>query len=206
MNLDYYLGWLKTDFGSHKGWETLFHIFRITVYFTDSLMLQKCHHFLFSAHLLKIDSKMNWCSIQSLKSHRHFLNLFLENATFFTHTFINGGRTASCRTSRFGNLQKVASTNADLSTFPNFHCLVHWTSDYVRLCTVKIWKQTKSLSFFFNLISFFLPKEVAKCVWASNLLWHRLCWISQTLRDLSSEAVSRYFPPGCQEIPESKIR
>ena len=49
-------------------------------------MLQKCHHFLFSAHLLKIDSKMNLCLIQSLKSLPYFLNLFLENCYIFSLT------------------------------------------------------------------------------------------------------------------------
>ena len=33
---------------------------------------------------------------------------------------------------------------------------------------------------------------------STNLLAHRLCATSQTLRLLSSEAESRYFPPGCQ--------
>ena len=107
----------------------------------------------------------------------------------------------------------------NLSTFPNFHCLVHWARHYVGHGSVKIWKIIVIEAFLRKFTqcakdehTLFVvvpstnvsPSDVAKCVWASRVLWHLRWAISHTRSVLSSEAVSRYFPPGCQVIPAAR--
>ena len=51
----------------------------------------------------------------------------------------------------------------------------------------------------------FLPNDVQKCVWASSVLLHLLCGMFQTRKLLSSEADSKYLPPGCQDRPRIQL-
>ena len=44
-----------------------------------------------------------------------------------------------------------------------------------------------------------------KCVWASSVLLHLLCGMFQTRKLLSSEADSKYLPPGCQDRPRIQL-
>ena len=49
------------------------------------------------------------------------------------------------------------------------------------------------------------PNDVQKCVWASSVLLHLLCGMFQTRKLLSSEADSKYLPPGCQDRPRIQL-
>ena len=94
-----------------------------------------------------------------------------------------------------------------LSTFPNFDSLIHRASHYVGLWTMEIWNRKLAfiscVSWPWYMTDVFSPIEVVKWLWASNVLWHLLWTMSHTRRDLSSDADSRYLPPGCQVIPDT---
>ena len=50
-----------------------------------------------------------------------------------------------------------------------------------------------------------IPIEVVKCECASRVLWFLLFLMSHTLRDLSSEALRMYFPPGWNTSPLTQL-
>ena len=160
MNLDYFVGWLKTDFGWQRLRNTIPH-FQNHRFYTHHWFSKNVTIFCSVTAFWKLNSF--YCVAFTMQKNLPtiFLNLFFNNLLHFLFTPFMAVELPLVEPVDLKIYKKLFST--DLSTFPNFHCLINWSSDYIRLRTVKIWKRKMCKISMSKIVFYYLKRLQNAC-------------------------------------------